>query len=123
MRNFPIFRALLAVVFVAGPLASPLRAGKAEEKATSGSVSKLAAAQRLPTLFIIGDSTVNTRTKGQLGWGDPLAEFFDKTRIKVENRARGGRSSRTYYTEGLWKQVLADMKPGDFVLMQFGHND
>src|SRR5262249_12646280 len=41
----------------------------------------------------------------------------------VENRARGGRSSRTYLTEGLWDQILAAMKPGDFVLMQFGHND
>src|SRR6202043_2909388 len=43
--------------------------------------------------------------------------------IKVENRARGGRSSRTYQTEGLWDEGLSAMKPGDFVLMQFGHND
>jgi len=78
---------------------------------------------RLPTLFIIGDSTVNNRTKGLLGWGDPIADFFDKTKVGVENRARGGRSSRTYQTEGLWDQVVADLKPGDFVLMQFGHND
>lgn len=78
---------------------------------------------RLPTLFLIGDSTVNNRTPGQLGWGGPLAEFFDPAKIRVENRARGGRSSRTYLTEGLWEQVLAELKPGDFVLMQFGHND
>ncbi len=44
-------------------------------------------------------------------------------RIRVENRARGGRSSRTFQTEGLWDQVVAELKPGDFVLMQFGHND
>lgn len=78
---------------------------------------------RLPALFIIGDSTVNNHTKGLLGWGDPIAAWFDKTRIRIENRARGGRSSRTYLTEGLWDQVLAAIKPGDFVLMQFGHND
>ena len=76
-----------------------------------------------PTLFIIDDSTVKNSTEGQQGWGDPLAELFDSTKIKVVNRARGGRSSRTFQTEGLWDQVLAELKPGDFVLMQFGHND
>src|SRR2546423_15538589 len=76
-----------------------------------------------PTLFLIGDSTVNTRTQGQLGWGDPIAELFDASKIRVVNRARGGRSSRTYFTEGLWDQVLGELKAGDFVLMQFGHND
>jgi lysophospholipase L1-like esterase len=58
-----------------------------------------------------------------MGWGTPIAAFFDRTKINVENRARGGRSSRTYLTEGLWDQVLAALRPGDFVLMQFGHND
>jgi lysophospholipase L1-like esterase len=58
-----------------------------------------------------------------MGWGTPIAALFDKTKINVQNRARGGRSSRTYLTEGLWDQVLAALKPGDFVLMQFGHND
>jgi lysophospholipase L1-like esterase len=76
-----------------------------------------------PTLFIIGDSTVKTPTEGQQGWGDPIAALFDQKKIKVENRARGGRSSRTFQTEGLWDQILAELKPGDFVLMQFGHND
>jgi lysophospholipase L1-like esterase len=79
--------------------------------------------QRLPTLFVIGDSTVRNNTKGQQGWGDPLAGLFDATKIKVENKALGGRSSRTFQTEGLWAAILARMQPGDFVLMQFGHND
>ncbi len=79
--------------------------------------------KRLPTLFIIGDSTVKNPSKGLQGWGDAIGSFFDQTKIKIENRARGGRSSRTYVTEGLWDQVLAELKPGDFVLMQFGHND
>ncbi len=80
-------------------------------------------APRLPTLFIVGDSTVKNGTKGQMGWGDPLAKLFDPARIKVENRAIGGRSSRTFQTEGRWDKVLAAAKPGDFVLVQMGHND
>ena len=78
---------------------------------------------KLPTLFIVGDSTVKNGTKGQQGWGDPVAAHFDKTRIKVENHAIGGRSSRTFQTEGRWDKILAAAKPGDFVLIQMGHND
>jgi lysophospholipase L1-like esterase len=52
-----------------------------------------------------------------------ISTFFDTTKIRVENRARGGRSSRTFQTQGLWDQVLSEIKPGDFVLIQFGHND
>lgn len=82
----------------------------------------------LPTLFLIGDSTVRTGrlgdgANGQWGWGAPIADFFDRTRINVENRAWGGTSSRSYQTLGFWEKVLADIKPGDFVIMQFGHND
>lgn len=77
----------------------------------------------LPTLFIIGNSTVKNHTTGLEGWGDPIAAYFDKSKITVENDALGGRSSRTFLTEGLWDKVAAKIKPGDFVLMQFGHND
>jgi lysophospholipase L1-like esterase len=80
-------------------------------------------ASRLPTLFIVGDSTVKNGTKDQMGWGDPLAGYFDKARIKVENHAIGGRSSRTFQTEGRWDRILVAAKPGDFVLVQMGHND
>ena len=76
-----------------------------------------------PTLFIIGDSTVHNTSTGLQGWGDVIGGSFDPARIRVENRARGGRSSRTFLTEGLWDQVLAELKEGDFVLIQFGHND
>lgn len=82
-----------------------------------------ASATETPTLFLIGDSTVNNPTKGLQGWGTPIEKLFDPAKIHVVNKARGGRSSRTYYTEGLWEQVLAEIKPGDYVLMQFGHND
>ena len=80
-------------------------------------------AAHLPTLWLIGDSTVKNGTKGLMGWGDPIKGLFDPAKIRVQNRARGGRSSRTFLTEGLWDAVLKDMQPGDFVLMQFGHND
>lgn len=82
-----------------------------------------AAQEHLPTLWLIGDSTVRNGTKGLMGWGDPIKELFDPAQIHVENRARGGRSSRTFLTEGLWDAVLKEMQPGDYVLMQFGHND
>ncbi len=77
-----------------------------------------------PAVFFIGDSTVrNVTTPGQSGWGEPLIALFDAAKINPVNRALGGRSSRTFITEGLWDNVLAELKPGDFVLMQFGHND
>ena len=85
--------------------------------------SRTTAAARLPTLCIIGDSTVKNHTAGLEGWGDPIGAYFDKSKIVVVNHALGGRSSRTFLTEGLWDKALADLKPGDFVLMQFGHND
>ena len=82
---------------------------------------------KLPTLFLIGDSTVRNGqgdgNNGQWGWGEPLVALFDPTKINVVNRAVGGLSSRTYLTLDHWAQVLPLMKPGDFVLMQFGHND
>jgi lysophospholipase L1-like esterase len=78
----------------------------------------------LPTLFIAGDSTAaRGRGERQQGWGVPFAGYFDPAKVNVANRARGGRSSRTYITEGLWDQLLADLKAGDIVLIQFGHND
>jgi rhamnogalacturonan acetylesterase len=77
----------------------------------------------IPTLFLIGDSTVKNPLPGLEGWGDAIAPYFDTSRIRIENCALGGRSSRSYLTEGHWAKVLEQIKPGDFVLMQFGHND
>lgn len=84
-------------------------------------------AQQQPTVFLIGDSTVKTGRGegggGMWGWGAFLHEHFDPDRINVENHALGGRSSRTFHTEGLWADVLEQVEPGDYVIMQFGHND
>jgi len=83
--------------------------------------------KRIPVIWLIGDSTVKNGSgngsDGLWGWGDFLHESFDTTRVHIENRARGGRSSRTYQTEGLWDEVLHRMEAGDYVIMQFGHND
>ena len=76
-----------------------------------------------PILFIVGDSTVHNPTKGERGWGDVIAKYFDPKKIHVENHALGGRSSRTFITQGWWDRVLTNSKPGDFVLIQLGHND
>ena len=80
----------------------------------------------LPTLWIIGDSTVRNGegdgANGQWGWGDEIAPYFASDKINVVNRALGGRSSRTYYTQN-WPATLALIRPGDFLMMQFGHND
>ena len=76
-----------------------------------------------PTLFLIGDSTVNNTNVPQAGWGNVVASHFDTTRIKVQNNARAGRSTRTFVTEGRWERTLAAIRPGDFLLMQFGHNE
>jgi unsaturated rhamnogalacturonyl hydrolase len=82
---------------------------------------------KLPTLFLVGDSTVRNGhgdgANNQMGWGEPIVKYFDTLKINVVNRAIGGRSSRTYITEGHWADTLALMKPGDVVLVQFGHND
>jgi lysophospholipase L1-like esterase len=81
----------------------------------------------LASIFLVGDSTVrNGRGDGannQMGWGEPFVDYFDKAKVNVVNRAIGGRSSRTYITEGHWERTLALIKPGDVVLFQFGHND
>jgi lysophospholipase L1-like esterase len=83
------------------------------------------AASRIPTLFIAGDSTAAKYSgpNPQEGWGEAVSRFFDPARLRVVNAARGGRSSRTFITEGHWDRLLADVKAGDFVIIQFGHND
>ncbi len=81
------------------------------------------ASETKPTLYIVGDSTVHNGTRGQQGWGDPIKECFDPARINVENHAIGGRSSRTFQTEGRWDAILKKAKRRDFVLIQMGHND
>ncbi|GAA3783181.1 rhamnogalacturonan acetylesterase [Flavobacterium ginsengiterrae] len=80
-----------------------------------------------PTLFMVGDSTVKNGkgngAGGLWGWGDFIGQFLDTTKIHIENHALGGTSSRTFQDKGLWNVVLNKLKKGDYVLIQFGHND
>ena len=78
------------------------------------------------TIFIIGDSTAANKDisggKQERGWGMALQAYFDD-HIIVDNHAVNGRSSKSFIDEGRWDKVLAKMKPGDYVIIQFGHND
>lgn len=81
-----------------------------------------------PTLWLIGDSTVRNGTYGRgdgglWGWGSFIQNLFDTTKVSVQNKAFGGTSSRSFWTGGFWNKVEPYIKPGDVVLIQFGHND
>lgn len=80
-----------------------------------------------PVLFLVGNSTMRTGTRGngdngQWGWGYFMHEYFDPAKITVENHALGGMSSRTFYNQ-LWGDVLKGVRPGDWVIIELGHND
>lgn len=78
-----------------------------------------------PTLFLIGDSTMSDKSEEAMpekGWGQLLPEFFN-SEIQIINCAKNGRSSRSFIYEGRWDSVYADLRKGDFVIIQFGHND
>lgn len=110
---------LMAFTGAVGFAAEPLDDQPVEKDAGSQTRSNTT----LPTFWIIGDSTVKVGTKGQRGWGDELAPFFDPAKVNVINRAIGGRSSRTFLTDGRWDAILREIRRGDVVIMQFGHND
>jgi lysophospholipase L1-like esterase len=75
-------------------------------------------------IFLIGDSTMaSSSNPNTIGWGVPFPQFCDTTQVKVINKARGGRSTRTFIYEGLWDAAKNEFHKGDFVLIQFGHND
>jgi len=80
-----------------------------------------------PTIYIIGDSTVqNSDGNGQnayWGWGSLIYPYFDTTVISIRNHAKPGTSTRTFILDGRWDKVMSQLKKGDFVIMQFGHND
>lgn len=90
------------------------------------SVTGASRIQGKPILFTIGDSTVKNEDRdddSMWGWGSVIDELFDTTRITVENHAMAGRSARTFLDEGRWDKVYDALQPGDYVIMQFGHND
>jgi lysophospholipase L1-like esterase len=77
------------------------------------------------TIWLIGDSTMSikeTKAYPETGWGMPFVFFWDST-VKVDNRAMNGRSTRTFMEEKRWDPVVHDLQEGDYVFIQFGHND
>jgi lysophospholipase L1-like esterase len=81
--------------------------------------------QKKVKIWLIGDSTMaNKEVKAfpETGWGMPFSYFFDST-VTVDNRAKNGRSTRTFIEEGRWKSVVENLNEGDYVMIQFGHND
>jgi lysophospholipase L1-like esterase len=76
-----------------------------------------------PTLYIIGDSTVRNTNRPQCGWGEKISDFFDSSKLNISNQAMAGRSTRTFVKEGRWDRVMSTIKKGDYVIMQFGHNE
>jgi len=81
--------------------------------------------QEKPTLFLCGDSTMADKPDleyPERGWGQLLPTFFDST-LAIENHAKNGRSTRSFIYEGRWDSVCGKLKPGDFIVIQFGHND
>jgi lysophospholipase L1-like esterase len=81
--------------------------------------------QRHITVYMIGDSTMSIKDKRaypETGWGMPFANFFDTT-VTIDNRAKNGRSTKSFIAEGLWQPVANNLKEGDYLFIQFGHND
>lgn len=89
-------------------------------------ISALSLAQKKPTLFLIGDSTMSNKDNPdknpEHGWGQVLGQFMTNE-IEIQNHAMNGRSSKSFRTEGRWDKVEKQLKKGDFVVIQFGHND
>ena len=79
-----------------------------------------------PVVFFCGDSTMKNKDSdedGMWGWGSVASEIFRKNKVTTVNAGRAGRSARTYLEEGLWDRVYNSLQPGDYVVIQFGHND
>lgn len=92
----------------------------------AASVSSTEKKKRKPRVFLTGDSTVKNADQdadGMWGWGSQAYTVFDSDKCEVINAAKAGRSTRTYLNEGRWDAVYNSLQPGDYVLIQFGHND
>ena len=78
------------------------------------------------TVHLAGDSTMAAKRpekRPETGWGEALPQHFDTAEVRVVNHAMNGRSTRTFITEGRWQALVDSVKRGDWVLIQFGHND
>ncbi len=118
-----IFLVLAVVVLIGGAGREAIGAEDERPVVNDANFGKDKAGKaELPTLFLVGDSTLKSNSPLR-GWAQEVGAYFDSGKINVVNRAIGGRSSRTFINEGKWEKVLSEMKRGDFVMVQFGHND
>ncbi len=77
-------------------------------------------------IWMCGDSTMSikeTKAYPETGWGMPFAYFWDTSAVSVVNKAKNGRSTKTFITEGIWQSVIDQVEEGDYVFIEFGHND
>lgn len=84
------------------------------------------AQSRSVTIFLAGDSTMAEKLpekRPETGWGEMLGQHFKDGKVRIVNRAANGRSTKTFISEGKWQSIIADMNKGDYVFIQFGHND
>jgi len=82
--------------------------------------------KRLTTIFLAGDSTMAPKQadkRPETGWGERLGQNFREGTVQIENRAMNGRSTKTFISEGRWQAIIVDLQKGDYVFIQFGHND
>lgn len=78
------------------------------------------------TVYLAGDSTCANKTadkRPETGWGEMLQQHFDPAKVKIDNRALNGRSTKSFVDEGHWQKLLNALKKGDYVFIEFGHND
>lgn len=121
MRHIALVTALLLACSVSAfaqpatqPTTQPLGPGR------GGARGPAPLNPNLPTLWIASDSTA---ASGNRGWGSHMSDYLDTTKLNIANRAAGGQSSRTYISSGNWGRLIGQVKQGDFVIIQFGHND
>jgi lysophospholipase L1-like esterase len=89
-------------------------------------LSSLALGQGPITVFLAGDSTMAEKLptkRPETGWGEMLQSSLDPARVKIDNRAQNGRSTKTFISENRWQAIVDELKQGDYVFIQFGHND
>jgi len=90
-------------------------------------LSVFASAQKSPiVVYLAGDSTMAEKTsdkRPETGWGEYLQSQLDETKVKVENHAQNGRSTKSFIAEGRWQKIVDSLKKGDYVFIEFGHND
>ena len=99
--------------------------GGAPAAAPTPTLSPPAAPVRI-TFHLAGDSTMGEglpERRPETGWGEALPDLFDSSRVLIANHAKRGRSTRTFLSEGFWAALIASVKEGDWVIVQFGHND